>query len=108
MSLLDDFEELCNAQDISIFRETLDEVLKPILISLEERHFELNLKLDNLNTQIMNLRGDMESRIFNVETKINAEMTDAYETHNTKLHNIWRDVLKIQDEVESIKFNLKK
>lgn len=108
MSLLDDYEELCNAQDVSIFKGVLDEVLRPILIMLEERYFGLNRKLDDLNIQIMNLRGEMESRLMNMETRINDELTDAYETHNTKLHNMWKDVLKIEGDLESIKLNLKK
>ena len=108
MSLLDDYEELCNAQDISIFRETLDEVLKPILITLEERYFGLNSRLDVLRIQIMNLRDEMGSRLTGMETKIDCELTDAYEVHNTKLRNIWSDVLKIQSDIESIKLSLNK
>lgn len=115
MSLLDDYEELCNAQDISIFRETLDEVLRPILITLEERYFGLNSRLDVLRIQIMNLRDEMGnlrdemgSRLTGMETKIDCELTDAYEVHNTKLRNIWSDVLKIQSDIESIKLSLNK
>lgn len=108
MSLLDDYEELCNAQDIGIFRETLDEVLKPILITLEDRYFLLNRKLDELNIQLMNLKGELEGRMIGVDDKIERELNYAYESHNTKLHNIWRDVVKIQGELETIQLNLKK
>ena len=97
MSLLDDYEDLCQAQDVSIFKGVLDEVLRPILIQLEERYFGLNHKLDELQIQIMNM-----------ETRINDEMTDDYEVHNTKLHNMWTEVLKLQSDMETIKLNLKK
>lgn len=108
MSLLDDYEELCNAQDIGIFRETLDEVLKPILITLEDRYFLLNHKLDELNIQLMNLKGEIEGRLGSMDNKIEHELNYAYETHNTKLHNMWRDMLKIQSDIETIQLNLKK
>lgn len=108
MSLLDDYEELCNAQDIGIFRETLDEVLKPILITLEDRYFLLNRKLDELNIQLMNLKGEIESRLGSMDNKIEHELNYAYETHNTKLHNMWKDMLKIQSDIETIQLNLKK
>ena len=108
MSLLDDYEELCNAQDIGIFRDTLDETLKPILIILDERYFKVNRMLDDLNIKIKDLRDEMEGRLGNVDTKIEHELNYAYETHNTKLHNVWQDVLKIQSDLETIKLNLKK
>ena len=108
MSLLNDFEELCNAQDVGIFRETLDEVLKPILIVMDERYFMINQRLNELQTQIMDLKGEMESRLTSVDDKIERELNYAYETHNTKLHNMWKDVLKIEGDIESIKLNLKK
>jgi hypothetical protein len=108
MSLLDDYEELCNAQDIGIFRDTLDETLKPILIILEERYFKVNRMLDDLNIKIKDLRDEMESRLGSMDTKIEHELNYAYETHNTKLHNMWRDMLKIQSDLESIKLSLKK
>lgn len=108
MSLLDDYEELCNAQDIGIFRETLDEVLKPILIVMDDRYFLLNRKLDEINIQLMNLKGEMESRMTCMDNKIEQELNYAYETHNTKLHNIWKDVVKVQGDLETIQLNLKK
>ena len=108
MSLLDDYEELCNAQDIGIFRETLDEVLRPILIMLEERYFGLNRRLDELQIQILNLKDDVKDSLGGMDAKIEHELNYAYETHNTKLQNIWKDVLKIEGDLESIKLNLKK
>ena len=108
MSLLDDYEELCNAQDVSIFKGVLDEVLRPILIQLEERYFMLNHRLNDLNDEIKELRGDVECYIKGLDAKIEQELNYAYEVHNTKLHNIWSDVIKIQSDLESIKLNLKK
>jgi hypothetical protein len=112
MSLLNDYEELCNAQDIGIFREALDEVLKPILIVMDERYFELNHKLGELKDKIKDLQSEiedrLEDRLGSMDTKIEHELNYAYETHNTKLHNVWQDVLKIQGEIETMKLNLKK
>lgn len=108
MSLLDDYEELCNAQDVGIFRETLDEVLKPILIVMDERYFKLNMMLNELKDKIEDLKDEMDSRLTGVDDKIERELNYAYETHNTKLHNMWKDVLKIEGDLESIKLNLKK
>jgi hypothetical protein len=108
MSLLNDYEELCNAQDIGIFKDTLDETLKPILIILDERYFKINHLLDNLNDKIKELRDAVEERLGGMDAKIEQELNYAYDTHNTKLHNVWQDVLKIQGEIETMKLNLKK
>ena len=108
MSLLDDYEELCNAQDVGIFRETLDEVLRPILIVMDERYFKINMMVNELKDKIEDLKDEMNSRLTGVDDKIERELNYAYETHNTKLHNMWKDVLKIEGDIESIKLNLKK
>lgn len=108
MSLLNDYEELCNAQDANIFKGVLDEVLRPILIMMEERYFEIYSQLGDLDGKIKELRGDVECYIKGLDAKIDHELTDAYDTHNTKLHNIWCDVLKLQSDMETIKLNLKK
>lgn len=106
--MLDDYEELCNAQDISIFKDVLDETLKPILIILEERYFKVNMMLGNLNDKIKELQGAVEDSIKGLETKVEHELTDDYEVHNTKLHNIWAEVLKLQSDIETIQRDLKK
>lgn len=108
MSLLTDYEELSQTQELGIFKEVLDETLKPILIVMDERYFELNHKLGKLKDKIEELRGEVEGRLGGMDAKIEQELNYAYETHNTKLHNVWSDVLKIQDEIETIKLNLKK
>lgn len=59
------------------------------------------MKLDNL-------KDDIEDHMKDLETKVEHELNYAYDTHNTKLHNVWSDVLKIQSDLESIKLNLKK
>ena len=43
-----------------------------------------------------------------MDNKIEQELNYAYETHNTRLHNVWSDVLKLQSDVESIKLSLNK
>lgn len=106
MSLLDDYEKLCDAQDIGIFKDTLDETLKPILIILDERYFKVNRMVDDLHVKISNLRNDVENSIKGLEVKFNNELNDAYDTHNTKLHNIWTDILKLESDMETIKLNL--
>lgn len=108
MSLLDDYEDLCRAQDVSIFKDVLDETLKPIIIRLEKRYFKINLQLDELKDKINDLRDEMKGRLGGMDAKIEQELNYAYETHNTKLHNMWKDVLKIEGDLESIKLNLKK
>ena len=108
MSLLSDYEELCNAQDIGIFKETLDETLKPILIIMDERYFKLNMMLNELKDKIKDLQDNVEGRIDGLNTKVDHELNYAYATHNTKLHNMWADVLKLQNDVETIKLDLKK
>lgn len=42
MSLLTDYEELSQSQELGIFKEVLDETLKPILIMLDEKYFRIN------------------------------------------------------------------
>ena len=108
MSLLNDYEGLCNAQDVSIFKDVLDETLKPILIILDERYFKTNQQLGELNDKIKELQNTVECHLKDLETRVEHELADAYDTHNTKLHNIWADVLKLQSDVESIKQSLKK
>jgi hypothetical protein len=108
MSLLTDYEELSQAQELGIFKEVLDETLKPILIVMDERYFELNYKLGELRDKIKDLRDEMDGRLGGMDAKIEQELNYAYDTHNTKLHNVWQDVLKIQSDLESIKLSLKK
>lgn len=108
MSLLTDYEELSQSQELGIFKEVLDETLKPILIMLDERYFKINLMFDELKDKIKDLRDEMDSRLGSMDTKIEHELNYAYDTHNTKLHNVWQDVLKIQSDLESIKLSLKK
>ena len=108
MSLLTDYEELSQTQELGIFKEVLDETLKPILIKLEERYFMLNHRLNDLNDKIKELQGAVEDSIKGMETKLDHDLSDAYEVHNTKLRNIWTEVLKLQSDMESIKLNLKK
>lgn len=108
MSLLTDYEELSQTQELGIFKEVLDETLKPILIVMDERYFELNYKLGELEAKIKDLRDGVDSRLGGMDAKIEQELNYAYDTHNTKLHNVWQDVLKIQSDLETIKLNLKK
>lgn len=108
MSLLTDYEELSQSQELGIFKEVLDETLKPILIVMDERYFVLNHKLGELKDKIEELRGDVEDRIKGMETKLDHDLSDAYEVHNAKLRNIWTEVLKLQNDIETIKLNLKK
>lgn len=108
MSLLTDYEELSQTQELGIFKEVLDETLKPILIIMDERYFKINMMLGELKDKIKDLQDEMESRLGSMDTKIEQELNYAYDTHNTKLHNVWQDVLKIQGEIETIKLNLKK
>ena len=108
MSLLADYEELSQSQDLGIFKEVLDETLKPILIILDERYFKINQQLGDLNDKIKELRHYMEDHMTSLSDKVYYELDEAYNTHNTKLHNIWADVLKLQSDVESIKQSLNK
>ena len=108
MSLLDDYEELCNAQDISIFKGALDEALKPILIILEERYFKVNMLLNDLNVKITDLRCEVENRIKGVEAQFDHNLADAYEINDIKLRNIWADILELQNDVKTIQSNLNK
>lgn len=108
MSLLTDYEELSQSQELGIFKEVLDETLKPILIMLDERYFKTNLMVNELKDKIKDLQDEMNSRLGSMDTKIEHELNYAYDTHNTKLHNMWQDVLKIEGDLESIKLNLKK
>ena len=108
MSLLTDYEELSQNQELGIFKEVLDETLKPILIMLDERYFKTNMMVNELKDKIEDLKDEMKGRIDGWDTKVEHDLTDAYEVHNTKLRNIWSDVLKLQSDMESIKLNLKK
>lgn len=79
MSLLNDYEELCNAQDVSIFKRVLDETLKPILISLEEKFFKIYMDINDVEIKLGNLRAEMYN-VFD-ELKIKQE-TDIIEANN--------------------------
>lgn len=103
MSLLDNYEELWNAQDIRVFKEELDKTLKPILIGLEERWYEIHYRLNDLDGKIQALQGEVHEHMWRIkehDAALNRVSADVYEAFNTKLQDICNDI-------ETIKLNLK-
>lgn len=112
MSLLDDFEELCNAQDISIFRETLDETLKPILISLDEKFFKMHMDINDVEIKLNNLKADLYDTLYNkfdeVKMNLETEINKTSDQSRTYYHNLLKELSELSSDVESIKLSLKK
>lgn len=111
MSLLDDYEELCNAQDVSIFKGVLDEVLKPILIQLEEFKFSVWQGIEKLDLRIDELKNYTRGEMIQMEERLKDDIgrvNDMAATNRTYCHNMFKEIAKLQSEIESIKLNLKK
>lgn len=108
MSLLDDYEELCNAQDVSIFKGVLDEVLKPILIMLDERYFRINSDIIGLGMKLDNLKSDLQQRIEELKFEQQTEINESSLQSRTYYHNLFKELSALSGDVESIKLNLKK
>ena len=111
MSLLDDYEELCNAQDISIFKGVLDEVLRPIIIQLEEFKFSVWQGVDKLGQRIDELKGYTQGELIQMEERLKDDIgniNDMAIINKTYCQNMFKEIAKLQSEIESIKLNLKK
>lgn len=79
MSLLDDYEELCNAQDKGIFKEVLDETLKPILISLEEKFYQMSVDVIGWEMKLDELKDNLQKQIEELKLK---QESDIIETND--------------------------
>lgn len=112
MSLLTDYEELSQVQELGIFKEVLDETLKPILISLEEKFFKMYMDIDNMGAKLNNIKADLYDTLYNkfdeVKMNLETEINEASDQSRTYYHNLLKELSALSSDVESIKLSLKK
>ena len=108
MSLLTDYEELSQTQELGIFKEVLDETLKPILISLEERFFQVHIDIDAVEMKLNNLMAEMYRTFDELKIKQETDINEATTQSRTYYHNLFKDLSILSSDVESIKLSLKK
>lgn len=108
MSLLTDYEELSQSQELGIFKEVLDETLKPILISLEEKFFKMHIDINDIEMKLNNLRAEMYREFDELKIKQEADINEATAQSRTYYHNLFKDLSTLSSDVESIKLSLKK
>ena len=108
MSLLTDYEELSQNQELGIFKEVLDEALKPLIISLDEKFFKTHMDINDAEVKLNNLKAEMY-RTFN-ELKINlqTEINESSAQSRTYYSNLLKELSELSNDVESIKRSLKK
>ena len=108
MSLLTDYEELSQSQDLGIFKEVLDETLKPILISLEERFFKMHIDVNEVEMKLNNLKAEIYRMFDDLKLKQETDIIEANDQSRTYYHNLFKDLSALSSDVESIKLSLKK
>lgn len=112
MSLLTDYEELSNSQDLGIFKEVLDETLKPLLISLDEKFFKMHMDIKDVEIKLNNLKVDLYDTLYNkfdeVKMNLETEINKASDQSRTYYHNLLKELSELSSDVESIKLSLKK
>lgn len=108
MSLLSDYEELSQSQDLGIFKEVLDETLRPILISLEEKFFKLHRNVDEVEIKLNDLRSDLQQSIMGLEFRQQTEINETSQQSRTYYHNLFQELSMLSSDVESIKQSLNK
>ena len=108
MSLLTDYEELSQAQELGIFKEVLDETLKPILISLDEKFFKMHMDINNVEIKLNNLKAEIYRGFDELKIKQETDINESSQQSRTYYHNLFKDLSELSSDVESIKRSLKK
>lgn len=108
MSLLTDYEELSQAQELGIFKEVLDEALKPLIISLEEKFFKMHIDINEVEMKLNNLRAEMYRIFDELKIKQETDINESSQQSRTYYHNLFKELSTLSSDVESIKLNLKK
>lgn len=108
MSLLTDYEELSQAQELGIFKEVLDETLKPLLISLEEKFFNMRNDINEVEMKLNNLKAEIYRMFDDLKLKQEADLIEANDQSRTYYHNLFKYLSALSSDVESIKLSLKK
>lgn len=108
MSLLADYEELSQSQDLGIFKEVLDETLRPILISLEEKFFKLHRNIDEVEIKLGNLSTTVYDLFDDLKLKQHTDIIEANQQYLTYYHNLLKEISVLSRDVESIKLSLNK
>lgn len=108
MSLLTDYGELSQSQELGIFKEVLDETLKPILISLEEKFFKMRDDIMVVEMKLNELRDEIYDRLDELKIKQEADIIETGDQSRTYYHNLFKELSELSSDVESIKRSLKK
>ena len=108
MSLLSDYEELSQTQELGIFKEVLDETLKPLLISLEEKFFKMHMDINDVEVKLNNLRAEMYRKFDELKIKQETEINETSSQSRTYYHNLFKDLSALSSDVKSIKLSLNK
>lgn len=108
MSLLTNYEELSQAQELGIFKEVLDETLKPILISLDEKFFKIHMDINDVEIKLCSLKNDLRQQIEDLGMKHQTDIVESNEVHSAYYHNLLKELSELSSDVESIKLNLNK
>lgn len=108
MSLLADYEELSQSQDLGIFKEILDETLKPIIFSLDEKFLKLHRNIDEVEIKLGNLQSDLRQSIEGLEFRQRAEINESSQQSRAYYHNLFKELSALSGDVESIKQSLNK
>lgn len=108
MSLLTDYEELSNSQDLGIFKEVLDETLKPLLIFLDEKFFKIHMDINDVETKLNNLRAEIYRGFDELKIKQETDINESSQQFRTYYSNLLKELSELSSDVESIKRSLKK
>ena len=108
MSLLTDYEELSNSQDLGIFKEVLDETLKPLLISLDEKFFKMHMEINDVEIKLNNLKVEMYRTFDELKINLQTEINEAGDQSRTYYSNLLKELSELSSDVETIKLSLKK
>ena len=108
MSLLADYEELSQSQELGIFKEVLDEALKPILISVDEKFFKMHMDINDVEVKLNDLKANIYRMFDELKNNLQTEINETSIQSRTYYHNLFKELSELSSDVESIKLSLKK
>jgi hypothetical protein len=108
MSLLTDYEELSQSQELGIFKEVLDETLKPLLIYIDEKFFKMRIDVNEVEMKLNNLKSDLQQRIEELKLEQQTEINETSQQSRAYYHNLFKELSALSSDVESIKQSLNK